>query len=198
MPAFPAALQAHLRMVRTVLQRSRPHARPARVGRHRRSLPRRPARRCWTVTPVGAPLGATAMHPAATTGHHPSLPAVAHQRSTGGCGRGPSPAGNPTANIEGRNREAHRLAGTSIDGTPRPGSYTDVPRIRCVFPPSIKGRAHTGALLQDRGATARAMPAMDVVLDDLGISEKRAFTVVGALAANYGVLQSAVKSATQD
>ena len=46
MPAFPAALQAHLRMVRTVLQRSRPHARPARVGHHRRSWPRQPARRC--------------------------------------------------------------------------------------------------------------------------------------------------------
>lgn len=34
-----------------------------------------------------------------------------------------------------------------------------------------------------------------LVLDDLGIQEKRAFTVVGALAANYGVLEAAMNSA---
>ncbi|MBD3582753.1 hypothetical protein [Flavobacterium selenitireducens] len=36
---------------------------------------------------------------------------------------------------------------------------------------------------------------LSLTLDELGISEKRAFTVVGSLAANYGVLENAMKSA---
>jgi hypothetical protein len=98
------------------------------------------------------PLPATIPHcPQSRTSVRPAAVVAARHR-----------AGNPTANIEGRNREAHRLAGASMDGTPRPGPYTDVPRIQCVFPHPSIGR--TGALLQDRGATARAMPAMGVVV----------------------------------
>jgi hypothetical protein len=118
------------------------------------------------VTPVEAPLGATAMHPAATTGHHPSLPAVAHQRSTGSCGRGPSAGGQSHRQHRRSEQEAHRLAGASMDGTPRPGSYTDVPRIRCVSPGLSTAGARRCAPAGP-WATARAMPAVGVVVDDV-------------------------------
>jgi hypothetical protein len=36
---------------------------------------------------------------------------------------------------------------------------------------------------------------ISVVLEDLGITEKRAFTVVGSLAANYSVLENAMNLA---
>jgi hypothetical protein len=36
---------------------------------------------------------------------------------------------------------------------------------------------------------------LSVVLEDLGITEKRAFTVVGSLAANYSVLENAMNLA---
>lgn len=39
---------------------------------------------------------------------------------------------------------------------------------------------------------------LSLVLDDLGISEKRAFTVVGSLAANYEVLENAMNSASKE
>lgn len=39
---------------------------------------------------------------------------------------------------------------------------------------------------------------LSLVLDDLGIKEKRAFTVVGALAANYGVLEGAMAMASDE
>jgi hypothetical protein len=161
LPAFPAALQAHLRMVRTVLQRSRPHARPARVGCHRRSLPRRPARRCRAVTPVGAPLGATAMHPAATTRHpltaRSRAPAFDRQLWSRPVSRRAIPP--PTSKVgTGGAPLGRRVAAGFLHGR----------SAHPIFPRPSMERAHAGALLQDRGATARAMPAMDVVLDDLG------------------------------
>lgn len=39
---------------------------------------------------------------------------------------------------------------------------------------------------------------LSLVLNDLGITEKRAFTVVGSLAANYGVLESAMAQASDE